>query len=525
MSNKSPDSKTKPEKKFISKEKLHQFGISKKGESINDVFTRVSKAITKTELDSKFSNSEELKDFQEKITTLMKDQKFIPSTTILMNAGRFNKIPLSACAVPPVDLQKDLNEVKKSVDDFHFSGMGTGFNFDDIENPIETINYLNQLGIDGQNNKKQLRPVGNMGILSIDHPKILEYIELKKADRHKEWVFNFSVTINDKNLEKIKNKESITLKNNKKIDSDKLLSAISEVIHTTGDPGLIYIDRLNNDNQVPTAGNYQSLAPCGEVGLAAGETCQFSYLNLGEFVENGEINYQELERVVILVTRFLDDVVEYNISRYSNETSKKVTEDKRKIGIGVCGLADLLKKLDIEYSSDESFNLVENLFSYINYVSKKTSIDLAKQRGSFGKFDESKYVSEDNIIKNYSHKATDTVSKDQWIELEKNIKLNGIRNCATITLPPTGRSSLLINASQSIEPYFKDIVSISTKKQLLMVTKIQKFVDESISKTVNIPSHSSPEEIKEVIKMSISLGLKGITLYRDKSRLNQPTKL
>jgi ribonucleoside-diphosphate reductase alpha chain len=232
-----------------------------------------------------------------------------------------------------------------------------------------------------------------------------------------------------------------------------------------------------------------------------------------------------MKKTIFLVVRFLDDVVEYNISRYLNEIIKNITKDKRKIGLGVCGLADLLKKLKLDYDSEQTRSVVENLFSYINYVSKKASIKLSKERGSFGKFNESKYVTEDNIIEKYSKKPTETITENQWIELEKEIKESGVRNCATIALPPTGRSSLIIRASQSIEPYFEKMLRISSENQLLMIASIQKFVDESISKTVNVNENTTFGEIEKIIKKSITLNLKGVTIYRDKSRNYQPAKL
>lgn len=510
-------------KKFLDQKKLHDFGISKENESIHEVFNRVSLEIT--EIEAQFSSKEVALEFRKKILDLLENQKLIPSTTILMNAGRFENMPLSACVVPPIDLHKNLSEIKKSVDNFHFSGMGTGFHFDDLEDPLPLIEYLNQIGIDGQNNEKQLRPVGNMGTLSIDHPKIIEFIKLKTEDKNKQWVFNFSVNISNTILEEISKEGSITLKNGQRIDTEEILDIIAESIHKTGDPGLVFVDRLNDDNQVPSAGEYESLAPCGEVGLSSGETCQFSYINLGEFVKNGKIDYEELERTIFPVVRFLDDIVEYNIPRYSNDTSKNITKDKRKIGLGVCGFADLLKSLKLAYDNEQARNIAENLFSYINYISKKASVQLAKERVAFGKFSESKYASEENVIKKYSRKPTKTVTKNQWTELEKEIKENGIRNCATIALPPTGRSSLIIGASQSIEPHFEEMLGVSPEDQLLMVSSIQKFVDESISKTINLSEDITPEQIKKIIKKSITLNLKGITIYRDKSRNYQPTKL
>ena len=231
------------------------------------------------------------------------------------------------------------------------------------------------------------------------------------------------------------------------------------------------------------------------------------------------------EKTIAMGIRFLDNVVEYNISKYSDKVSQSITKSKRKIGLGACGFADMLDKLSINYKSQKAREIAEDLFSFINFISKKTSIELANERGSFEKFNESKYLTNNNILKKYSEHPTNKVSKKQWLELEEKIKKYGIRNCATIALPPTGRSSLLIGASPSIEPRFNKALEISPENQLLMVASIQKFVDESISKTINIPENSTVEDIKNILKTSMVLPLKGITVYRDKSRNHQPINL
>ncbi len=508
---------------FIGEDKLFQFGIAEKGEDILSIFQRVVDAVAEAE--AIHSDKESVDRLKDGILRLLKDKRFIPSTPILMNAGRMKDAPLSACAVPSVDLKGDLSKVRAIVDGFHNSGMGTGFNFDDIDDPIKVIQYLNQVGVDGQKSDKQLRPVGNMGSLSVTHPQIMNFIEIKNGHTDHPWVFNFSVNLDDDNIRKIKQGEPIILEDGKSIPSAEILDQIARSIYTSGEPGLSFVDRLNRDNQVPSAGEYKSLAPCGEVGLVEGETCQFSYLNLGQFVEAGQIDYEGLKQAIELVVRFLDDVVDYNIVRYESDTSKDITKRKRKIGLGVCGFADLLDKLKISYDSSEAIELAKNVFSFINYVSKRVSLKLAMERGPFGDFKKSKYATDDSIIRRLSEQATQTVSKNDWLELEKEVKKHGIRNCATVALPPTGRSSLIVKASQSIEPSFMDMLKISPKNQLLMISAIQKFVDESISKTVNISQTTSVDEIKDILLMAMDLNLKGITIYRDKSRTGQPMKI
>jgi len=507
---------------FIDKDKLRQFGIAEKDEDILSIFQQVVDSIA--EIEATYSNNESVDQLKKNLLKLLKDKKLIPSTPILMNAGRIKEAPLSACAVPPVDLRGDFSKLKTTVDYFHNSGMGTGFNFDEMTDPIEIIQYLNHVGVEGQKSDKQLRPVGNIGSLSVTHPKIINFIEIKNNNNDTEnpWVFNFSVNLDDDAINKFKQGERIILKDGKSISSTELLNQIAESIYISGEPGLVFIDRLNRDNQVPSAGEYKSMAPCGEVGLVEGETCQFSYLNLGRFVEAGQLNYEDLSQAIELTMRLLDDVVDYNIARYKNSLSKEITKRKRKVGLGVCGFADLLDKLKIKYNSPESIELAENIFSFINFVSKKASLKLAIERGAFEDFKKSKYVTDENIIKRFSQQKTQTVSKDDWLGLETKVKKYGIRNCSTTALPPTGRSSLIVKASQSIEPFFKEALEISPRDQLLMISAIQKFIDESISKTINVSQTTSIDEIKAILLMAMDLNLKGITIYRDKSRNSQP---
>lgn len=508
---------------FANSEKLAQLGIADKHETIKDVFRRVVDTIG--DVENKFSSDSESEEFKRDMLRFMEEKKLIPSTSILMNAGRNVEATLSACAVPPVDLKQNLAKVKDTVDNYHFNGMGTGFNFDDIDDPVEVIEYLNMIGDRGQKNEKQLRPVGNMGVLSMDHPKLIDFINIKNSSLNKHWVFNFSILVDKKNIQKILNKEPIIARDGTSIPSEKLLKIIAQSIQKSGEPGLVFIDRLNEDNQAPNVGEYKSLAPCGEVGLVEGETCQFSYINLGQFLVNGKIDYNELEKVSKTAVRGLDDVLEYNISRYENKTSQQVARDRRKVGVGICGFADLLAQMHLPYMSEEAKQIAEDLISFINYTSKKESVELSKERGAFGGFVDSKYQSQNDIVLKFAEYDTRTISKSMWRELDKDIKEFGIRNCSTIALPPTGRSSYIIGASPSIEPYFSEMLKTTYGAQLDLLSSFQKFTDESISKTINVAESTTTEEIENILLSSIDSNLKGITIYRDKSREAQPEKI
>lgn len=509
---------------FLDTKTLRKWKILDEKENLNDAFNRIAKSISVYDDNYSKGNS---KKFEEEIIELIKSKKIIPSTPILMNAGRFDKVPLSACVVPPVELKEDWKKIKAKVDELHFQGMGTGFNFDETDQPVELIKFLNQVGLDGKKDERQLRPVGNIGTMSLDNPKILEFINLKDNAEigHEDWVFNLSVSLDNNQIDQILNNEEIVLRNGEKISSEEMLNNISKAIWLSGDPGLAFMGRVREDNTVPGAGESVSMAPCGEIGLARGEACQFSYINLGKFVKEGVIDYEGLKETIDFSVHFLDNVVDYNIKNSSSPEGVAMAENKRKIGVGVCGFDDLLKGLSLEYGSDESIKLAKNLFSFINYQSKLASLELAKERGAFKMFNESEFVGDCHMMNRLSSEETETVSREQWLKLIVDIKKEGIRHCSTMALPPTGRSSQIIGASQSIEPDFIDFLKVNSHQQIEMLAAIQKFVDESISKTINVKNETTVEEIKQMLLDSIHHDLKGITIYRDGSRSNQPMKM
>jgi ribonucleoside-diphosphate reductase alpha chain len=511
------------------------------------------------------------------------------STPILTNAGRYNDKPLSACTVPAIDLRKDMAAIKADVDQLHQNGMGTGFNLDDCADPIRILKELNKTAIDGAKSGKEDRPVGNIAILSVYHPQIEEFIEVKSnADKNGEdWKFNISVNVDDAFMKAFESDSDYLLKNGKRMSARRIMEKIAHGIYVCADPGLIFLDRVNYGNPTPAVGNYISVAPCGEVGLAAGESCQFGYMNVAKFfVEKGTgefpLDLELLKRATQLMVRALDNALEISIERYSFEQQKTITRKKRKIGIGICGLADLFMKCGLSYADPKAINFAQNIVSYINYQSKIASYELAKIRGSFEAINLERgcrYNENPGYIEQVSgKKATALVSGKMWLDLAEEIrKTKCLRNASTIALPPTGRSALLIDASYAIEPQFslktanhgslnadlekvlsaaglatpalkekilklgsignlnevplnirvvfKTANELSPQEHLAMLKGLQEVVDESISKTINTVSSISEQEILAILHQAYADGLKGITIYRDGSRNVQPHEL
>lgn len=516
---------------------------------------------------------------------LLDDGYIVMSTPVMTNAGRYKDRPLSACTVPLVNLRKELSQAKSVINQCHQDGMGTGFNLSDTDSPVDVLKFLNSIAIEGGQSGREDRPVGNMAICNVSHPKIREFIAAKvnTDTRQEDWRFNLSVAVTQLFMDAVKDRRQWYFQDGNHISAAYLMREIAEAAHLCADPGLIDLERMQRDNPTPSVGAYVSTAPCAEVGLAAGETCQFGYLNLGKFVvenKNGKpkIDYQQLELATRLLTRILDNALELSISRYSSRESKKIMAAKRKIGIGICGLADMLAFLRLPYDSQDGRQTAQSVTSFINYVSKLESVKLARSRGSFPaiySIDCLHTQKPSFIDRKYGAQATDTVSAEDWKSLSDEIRnTRMLRHASTTAFPPTGRSGLVVEASTGIEPLFRlelfgkihpalqpelsklpngnllmklilqlgtcqdsEEVPEETKRvfrtateiapadHLLMAAALQLLVDESLSKTVNLPRAATVKEVENIFLQGYLLGLKGITVYRDNSRQGQPRRL
>jgi len=569
-------------------------GIVAKGERPMEMVNRMLKAVYEVEARWGYSEAETQVEM-DKMTQALDGGYCVMGSPVMTNAGRFQQ-PLSSCYVPSADLRKGLAHVKKDVVDSQASGMGSGFDFSDIEDPVAVLRGLNQMTLDNQASYKHGRSIGNMASITVRHPKLLEFISIKEgADkRGEEWRFNISVNMDDEFMRAAKKGKTIRLTDGTKVNAKTLYNRIVSLAANTGDPGLLFMDRLNEDNPTPNVGMYTSVAPCAEVGLAPGETCQFGYINVGKFIKNGQVDIDGLTNVTEMMTRALDNSLEVNIDNALTPESAAISQLKRKIGIGMYGLADLLAQLHLKYDSDEARRVAQDVMAIINYSSKITSHELAKQRGSFGALNDvihgSRYDEEPGyLVRKYAKTDTTYVHPSDWVELDGLIKSSRyLRNASTTALPPTGKTALIGGAySWSIEPYFDHIVAardengkvtrlinrvllqeirnnvpdaaqrkrifqqiwtenklgggndvpqmildsfdtaleISHKGHMAMVGVLQAVNDESVSKTINLPATTTEKEIADIYMEAWELGLKGVTIFRDQSRENQPQDL
>jgi len=524
-------------------------------------------------------NMSSIAEFANQLGNLVDEHAIVFSTPILTNAGRFHQRPLSACVMPPVNLKEDFKKVTALVNKYHQDGMGTGYNLSDEKDPVGMLAALNKVAVDGARDNNEQRPVGNMAILNVYSPAIQDFIAAKleidsQAEQSK---FNISIDVDDEFMHAVKHDTNYMLQDGNKIWAKNIFGQIAHAAHKCGDPGLISLKRLNNDNPTPLLGEYKSTAPCAEVGLAPGETCVFGYINLAKFItdsENPTVDLEKLGTTVKTLIRALDTILEISIDNYTIAQSKSIMTAKRKVGIGVCGFADMLIRLGYSYEQQESRDLLKNILSFISFYAKENSVELGKSRGSFTGIAQSKYMDESFIMDKYGKNSTGYIAKEQWLELAKKIKnTKHLRNASTTALPPTGRSAMVIAASTGIEPLFSlytadgiypallkllqeksldNVSSIiqeiqttgrcpqsiqSSNNQFVTATEITPYnhlamtiaacnvIDESISKTVNLPEDTTAQEVEKIYIDAYDAGLKGISIYRNGSRCAQPKSL
>ena len=538
-------------------------------ETPEELFKRVSSFIA--DADKIYESNKDTSELKGKFYDMMSNLEFLPNSPTLMNAGR-ELGQLSACFVLPVeDSMEGIFDAIKYSAMIHKSGGGTGFSFSRLRSKGSSVNstggvasgpisFMKVFNAATEAVKQGgVRRGANMGILRIDHPDILEFIQCKKNDKEIT-NFNISVGITEEFMKAVEKGEEYELvdpntKETKgKLKADEVFELIIDMAWNNGEPGIIFLDRMNRDNVVPGLGEIESTNPCGEQPLLPFESCNLGSINLLACVRKSDkgsyIDYEKLGDIVDNAVHFLDNVIDVN--KYPLIKIDEMTKNTRKIGLGVMGFADMLIELGIPYDSDEGIKTAESVMSFINEKSKQTSMKLAEIRGVFQCFDKSIYA-------------------------EKDIKL---RNATTTTIAPTGTISIIAGISSGIEPLFaisyirnvmdndelpevnplfervakdRGFYSVELMKKIAkhgsvrhmeevpedvrsvfatahdidpiwhikMQAMFQKYTDNAVSKTVNFRNEATKEEVRQVYMLAYKLGCKGVTIYRDGSRDSQ----
>ncbi|MDR3586883.1 MAG: vitamin B12-dependent ribonucleotide reductase [Desulfosporosinus sp.] len=536
-------------------------------ETPEDMFYRVAKVVAEVDKDHGYDEDEIrklTKEFYEMMVTL----EFMPNSPTLMNAGR-DLGQLSACFVLPVgDSMEEIFDAIKNAAIIHKSGGGTGFSFSRLRpknsavrstggvasGPVSFMKVFNA----ATEAVKQggTRRGANMGILRVDHPDILEFVSCKE-DNKELTNFNISVGITDKFMKALEQNTHYDLVNPRTGEVVDMLSA-TEVFRNivdhawrNGEPGVIFLDRMNVDNPTPLIGEIEAPNPCSEQPLLPNEACNLGSINLRAMVRlyegKYEIDWERLGHVVRLAVRFLDNVIDAN--QYPLPAIDEMVKGNRKIGLGVMGFADVLIILKISYASEEAAQYAKEIMSFIQTHARIESHRLAKERGVFPNFIGSIF----------------------------NIEL---RNATLTTIAPTGTISMICGVSGGVEPIFavaytKTVMDgipfvevnplfeqyakeymfyseelmqkiaergtvrglpevpewvqeifitaqeIEPEWHVRMQAAFQEYTDNAVSKTINIPSSAIREDVAMAYKLAYELNCKGLTVYRDGSREGQ----
>ena len=525
-------------------------------ETPRQLFQRVAKAIALVDLNYKKSS---VKKTEEEFFNMLSNLEFLPNSPTLMNAN--TNLNLAACFVLPVeDSLKGIFRTIENMAIIQQSGGGTGFNFSRLRpkgdfvkstkgvasGPVSFIKVFDAATETMKQGSK--RRGANMGILDVTHPDVIDFITSKtKEDMLTN--FNISVGVSDLFMDAVEKNKTYEIVNprTRKIVGKKSAKEVFDLIVAaawqTGDPGLVFLDEINRHNPTPFVGRIESTNPCGEMPLLPYESCNLGSIDLSKMFVNEKFSWDKLKKTIHLAVHFLDNVIDAN--KYMIPETEQITKANRKIGLGIMGFAEALIKLEISYDSDKALDFAEKLMKFINDEAHKASEQLAQERGSFSNF------------------AKSILAK----------KYKAHRNATVTTIAPTGTISIIANTTSGIEPLFavsfvrevmegtrllevnsefekiakekgfysralimkiakhgsvQDIKEVPRDVKKLFVTALdiapewhvkmqavfQKYTDNAVSKTINLPENASIDDVRRAYLLAYKLKCKGITVYR-----------
>ena len=552
------------EKRYLKKDAKGQIA-----ETPEEMFRRVAQNIAEAE--RSYNTQAPVEEVSEFFFRIMASLDFLPNSPCLMNAGR-NLQQLAACFVLPIeDSLNSIFDTVKQTALIHQSGGGTGFSFSRLRPKDDTVQSTGG-GASGPTSFMRVfnmatevikqggtRRGANMGVLRVDHPDIMEFIIIKKNPAEMT-NFNLSVGLTKEFMVALEKDGEYHLINPRtreeagRLKAREVFEAIVNAAWETGDPGVLFLDRINDANPTPQMGDMESTNPCGEVPLLPYEPCVLGSINLSHMVKNRdgrwEVDFEKIRKTARHAVHFLDNVIDMN--QYPLPQIAQMAKGNRKIGLGVMGLAHFFIRLGIPYDSPKALEVARGLMSFIQHQARERSMELAEERGAFPNFPGSIYSR--NGMK--------------------------VRNATVTTIAPTGTLSLIADCSSGIEPLFavqyvrraldgmefqmtdplffelgkkegflsqglmtalsegailRDLSDVPEHIKKLFVTAFdipptwhikiqaafQEHTDNAVSKTINFPRDATKDEVKEAFLMAYQERCKGITIYRSGSKPSQ----
>ncbi|MBI3286890.1 MAG: vitamin B12-dependent ribonucleotide reductase, partial [Chloroflexi bacterium] len=535
-------------------------------ETPEEMCWRVSSAIAQAEV--RWGKSpQEVEEMAQRFYNLMLEHLFLPNSPTLMNAGKGNALQYSACYVLPVrDSMEDIFEAIKRAALIHESGGGTGFAFSQLRpkdslvrstggkasGPVSFLRVFNA----ATEAVKQggTRRGANMGILRVDHPDILEFVDCKLDGGITN--FNISVAATDGFMQALAHDQEYELiaphsgEGVGRLPAREVFQRVVEAAWRTGDPGMVFIDRVNNSpaNPTPELGLIEATNPCGEQPLLPNEACNLGSLNVSRLVSDGSLDWARLEKTVRLCVRFLDDVIEVN--PYPLPEIDAAVKGNRRIGLGVMGYADLLFALSIPYDSEEALRLAEELMAFINKVGHDESENLAAERGPFPNWPRSIYKKgrplrnstvttiaptgsigiiagcstgiEPVFALAYSHIVGDRHLQFINSVFERVARERGFYSAEVLAeVVQKGHVRGVAGVPEDVQRVFVIAHEVAPEWHVRMQAAFQKHTDNGVSKTINLPNSASVDDIARAYLMAYELGCLGITVFRDGCKADQ----